>query len=70
MCGAIPPLPQYAFMAWCSVKSLEVNIEELGKEPNRIYINDTIKNVCSLFGTYIVNLAMKMKGYDTGSLCM
>jgi hypothetical protein len=21
MCGAIPPLPQYAFMAWCSVKS-------------------------------------------------
>jgi hypothetical protein len=20
MCGAIPPLPQYAFMAWCSVK--------------------------------------------------
>jgi hypothetical protein len=21
MCGAIPPLPQYAFMAWCSVKA-------------------------------------------------
>jgi hypothetical protein len=20
MCGAIPPLPQYAFMSWCSVK--------------------------------------------------
>jgi hypothetical protein len=20
MSGAIPPLPQYAFMAWCSVK--------------------------------------------------
>jgi hypothetical protein len=20
MCGAIPPLPQYAFMAWCSVE--------------------------------------------------
>jgi hypothetical protein len=20
MCGAIPPLPKYAFMAWCSVK--------------------------------------------------
>jgi len=22
MGGAIPPLPQYAFMAWCSVKKL------------------------------------------------
>jgi hypothetical protein len=22
MNGAIPPLPQYAFMAWCSVKAL------------------------------------------------
>jgi hypothetical protein len=22
MSGAIPPFPQYAFMAWCSVKSL------------------------------------------------
>jgi hypothetical protein len=22
MSGAIPPLPQYAFMAWCSVKSI------------------------------------------------
>jgi len=21
MCGAIPALPQYAFMAWCSVKT-------------------------------------------------
>jgi hypothetical protein len=21
MSGAIPPLPQYAFMAWCSVKA-------------------------------------------------
>jgi hypothetical protein len=21
MCGTIPPLPQYAFMAWCSVKA-------------------------------------------------
>jgi len=21
MCGAIPPLPQYAFKAWCSVKA-------------------------------------------------
>jgi len=21
MLGAIPPLPQYAFMAWCSVKA-------------------------------------------------
>jgi hypothetical protein len=21
MCGAIPPLPQYVFMAWCSVKA-------------------------------------------------
>jgi hypothetical protein len=21
MCGAIPPLPQYAFVAWCSVKA-------------------------------------------------
>jgi hypothetical protein len=21
MCGAIPPLPQYALMAWCSVKA-------------------------------------------------
>jgi len=21
MCGAIPPLPQYALMAWCSVKT-------------------------------------------------
>jgi len=21
MCGAIPPLSQYAFMAWCSVKA-------------------------------------------------
>jgi hypothetical protein len=21
MSGAIPPLPQYAFMAWCSVKT-------------------------------------------------
>jgi hypothetical protein len=20
MCGAIPPFPQYAFMAWCSIK--------------------------------------------------
>jgi hypothetical protein len=20
MCGAVPPLPQYAFMAWCSVR--------------------------------------------------
>jgi hypothetical protein len=20
MCGVIPPLPQYVFMAWCSVK--------------------------------------------------
>jgi hypothetical protein len=20
MCGSIPPLPQYAFMVWCSVK--------------------------------------------------
>jgi hypothetical protein len=24
MSEAIPPLPQYAFMAWCSVKSLGV----------------------------------------------
>jgi hypothetical protein len=23
MIGAIPPLPQYAFMAWCSVKKAE-----------------------------------------------
>jgi hypothetical protein len=23
MCGAIPPLPQYAFMAWCSVKKAQ-----------------------------------------------
>jgi hypothetical protein len=23
MSGAIPPLPQYAFMAWCSVKKKE-----------------------------------------------
>jgi len=21
MSGAVPPLPQYAFMAWCSVKA-------------------------------------------------
>jgi len=21
MCGAVPPLPQYAFMAWCSAKA-------------------------------------------------
>jgi hypothetical protein len=24
MCGAIPPLPQYAFMAWCLVKSRDI----------------------------------------------
>jgi hypothetical protein len=23
MCGAIPPLTQYAFMAWCSVKKAQ-----------------------------------------------
>jgi hypothetical protein len=23
MSGAIPPLPQYAFMAWCSVKKAQ-----------------------------------------------
>jgi hypothetical protein len=23
ICGAIPPLPQYAFIAWCSVKKKE-----------------------------------------------
>jgi hypothetical protein len=22
MCGAIPPLPQYAFMAWCLVEKI------------------------------------------------
>jgi hypothetical protein len=24
MSGAIPPLPQYAFIAWCSVKAQEL----------------------------------------------
>jgi hypothetical protein len=23
MCGAVPPLPQYVFMAWCSVKKVQ-----------------------------------------------
>jgi len=26
MCGAIPPLPQYAFIAWCSVKSTRITL--------------------------------------------
>jgi hypothetical protein len=25
MCGALPPLPQYAFMVWCSVKKHREN---------------------------------------------
>jgi hypothetical protein len=26
MCGAIHPLPQYAFMAWCSIKKSTVTL--------------------------------------------
>jgi hypothetical protein len=42
MCGAIPPLPQYAFMAWCSVKAkgllyLFINPELTGLACTSVY---------------------------------
>jgi hypothetical protein len=33
MRGAIPPLPQYAFMAWCSIKKHRDNLNFLPFNP-------------------------------------
>jgi hypothetical protein len=45
MCGAIPPLPQYAFMAWCLVKAqgqfylyLYLNTEKVGRTERENWI--------------------------------
>jgi hypothetical protein len=40
MCGAIPPLPRYAFMAWCSVKAQG----QLYLYPINIYVSATSKD--------------------------
>jgi hypothetical protein len=43
MSGAIPPLPQYAFMAWCSVKAqaeketAHEKIQKIQYKPNKNY---------------------------------
>jgi hypothetical protein len=33
MSGSIPPLPQYAFIAWCSVKTPYLPMPSLGALP-------------------------------------
>jgi len=39
MSGAIPPLAQYAFMAWCSVKAEEQLYLYLYLYPSNIHLN-------------------------------
>jgi len=34
MCGAIPPLPQYTYMAWCSVKKKDHRDSFVFNDPN------------------------------------
>jgi hypothetical protein len=36
MRGAIPPLPQYAFMAWCLVKHRDRNQQQMNFEANEV----------------------------------
>jgi hypothetical protein len=77
MDGAIPPLPQYAFMAWCSVKkeSTGTNLDY----PSRLEIlpepwfghpyNVIIRNpsyVCSVY-VYQINVECFPRNYDNDS---
>jgi hypothetical protein len=45
MSGAIPPLPQYAFMAWCSVKIQGQLYLYLIKEIGILNIKMSIKEI-------------------------
>jgi hypothetical protein len=53
MSGAIPPLPQYAFMVWCSVK---------GQGQVYLYLYNTeVMNVCCFLSTYAYIFILKEK---------
>jgi hypothetical protein len=55
MSGAIPPLPQYAFMAWCSVKAqgqlyfyLFNSAVLLREHVFKVTANVTISHICPM----------------------
>jgi hypothetical protein len=54
MSGAIPPLPQYAFMAWCSVKAqgqLYLYLLPLASRRVGFHFIVEFKHISSLFAT-------------------
>jgi hypothetical protein len=56
MSGAIPPLPQYAFMAWCSVK-------EQGQLYLYIYLYLYVYNIKLIFK--LAEVSNYMLGFDS-----
>jgi hypothetical protein len=53
MSGAIPPLPQYDFMAWCSVKAQVFLFNQWCTPPLRLQVSDcsTFLTVCDVPST-------------------
>jgi hypothetical protein len=47
MSGAIPPLPQYAFMAWCSVKA-----------QGQLYLSSQLKDIPNILNTAVIREIM------------
>jgi hypothetical protein len=51
MSGAIPPLPQYAFMAWCLVKAkgqLYLLLYLTLKQPQSLRTTDQVLHTCNM----------------------
>jgi hypothetical protein len=45
MSRTIPPFPQYAFMAWCSVKSTGTNLSNVEWEGD--CVNEEMESICT-----------------------
>jgi len=61
MCRTIPPLSQYAFMAWCSVKAqgqfyLTFTTNSISPESRLSHTFSPKTNVYVVFGYFIIHL--------------
>jgi hypothetical protein len=53
MSGIIRPLPQYVFMAWCSVKAQGPEVSQVKTEP--------LHSRCDIVASYIVNTVFEIR---------
>jgi hypothetical protein len=59
MSGAIPPLPQYAFVAWCLVKAQGTGAVELPEFVSRGFTSSSVSIICGEYVTEYKRTMMK-----------